>query len=107
MQSIKFNRVVDGIIRQITSVNPMGFHLAIVLSQNIRARRLHLFAPGDSPNTDGIHISQSNQVNIARSVIGTGDDCIAVIQGSTNVNIYKVTCGPGHGIRYFPTSHNL
>ncbi|KAF2313874.1 hypothetical protein GH714_018490 [Hevea brasiliensis] len=96
--SIKFYRVANGIIRRINSVNPMGFHIGIVLSQNIRARNLHLIAPEDSPNTDGIHISQSNQVKVARSVIATGDDCVGMIHGSTDISIKKVTCGPGHGI---------
>ncbi|XP_011010959.1 PREDICTED: exopolygalacturonase-like [Populus euphratica] len=95
--SIKFNHVVNGIIRQITSVNPMGFHISIVLSQNIRAKHLHITAPATSPNTDGIHISQSSVVKVSRSVISTGDDCVAIIQGSTDVSVKKVTCGPGHG----------
>ncbi|XP_050216086.1 exopolygalacturonase clone GBGE184-like [Mercurialis annua] len=96
--NIKFLHVSNGIIRQIKSVNPMGFHIGIVLSQNIIARNLHLNAPGDSPNTDGIHISQSNKVKIVRSVIATGDDCVGMIQGSTDITIKKVLCGPGHGI---------
>lgn len=100
LQSIKFNHITNGVIRQITSVNPMGFHLGIVLSENIRARNIHLIAPDDSPNTDGIHISQSNIVKIVRSVIATGDDCVGVIQGSTDITIRKVVCGPGHGFRF-------
>ncbi|EEF45581.1 Exopolygalacturonase clone GBGE184 precursor, putative [Ricinus communis] len=96
--NIKLLHVSNGIIRQINSVNPMGFHIGIVLSQNIRARRLHLNAPESSPNTDGFHISQSNQVKIAKSVIATGDDCVGMIHGSTDISIKKVTCGPGHGI---------
>ncbi|KAJ9181879.1 hypothetical protein P3X46_005925 [Hevea brasiliensis] len=96
--SIKFYHVTNGIIRQINSINPMGFHIAIVLSQNIKARNIHLTAPEESPNTDGVHISQSNQVVIARSVIATGDDCVGMIHGSTDITIKKITCGPGHGI---------
>ncbi|CAI0467230.1 unnamed protein product [Linum tenue] len=76
----------------------MGFHIGIVLSDNVRAKNLHLIAPADSPNTDGIHISQSNLVKVTRSTIETGDDCVAAIQGCTEVAIKKVTCGPGHGI---------
>nr|TKS06591.1 hypothetical protein D5086_0000122290 [Populus alba] len=64
---------------------------------NIRAKHLHITAPATSPNTDGIHISQSSIVKVSRSVISTGDDCVAIIQGSTDVSIKKVTCGPGHG----------
>ncbi|CAI0467235.1 unnamed protein product, partial [Linum tenue] len=35
---------------------------------------------------------------VTRSTIETGDDCVAAIQGCTEVAIKKVTCGPGHGI---------
>lgn len=33
---------------------------------------VHISAPADSPNTDGVHIEQSQQVEISRSAIGTG-----------------------------------
>ncbi|KAJ4844965.1 hypothetical protein Tsubulata_011696 [Turnera subulata] len=95
--SIKFIRVTQAIVRQITSLNPMGFHIGVVLCENIRIRNVKLYAPGDSPNTDGIHISQSTMVKVARSTISTGDDCVGIIQGSVDVSIKKVTCGPGHG----------
>lgn len=64
----------------------------------MRVLRIHITAPGDSPNTDGIHISNSNNVRVARTAIATGDDCIAIIAGATNVMVNKLTCGPGHGI---------
>nr|TKR75456.1 exopolygalacturonase-like [Populus alba] len=74
------------------------------ISQAINLRRRSSFssslaptAPARSPNTDAIHISQSSIVKVSRSVISTGDDCVAIIQGSTDVSIKKVTCGPGHG----------
>jgi hypothetical protein len=28
-----------------------------------------------------------------------GDDCIGILEGTSNLAIEKVTCGPGHGIR--------
>ncbi|KMS95591.1 hypothetical protein BVRB_006790 [Beta vulgaris subsp. vulgaris] len=96
--SIVLKNVNNASIRRITSLNPMGFHYFITTSTNIRMQRLHIKAPGDSPNTDGIHISSSNLVKIARSRIETGDDCIGILQGSTRLAINKITCGPGHGI---------
>ncbi|KAF3456273.1 hypothetical protein FNV43_RR00923 [Rhamnella rubrinervis] len=96
--SIKFDKVSNGVIKGITSTDSQGFHMSITQCQNIRVRHIHISAPDNSPNTDGIHISNSNNVRISKVVIGTGDDCIGMIKGSTNIAINKVTCGPGHGI---------
>lgn len=91
--------VQNAIVQNIRSVNPKGFHVFITKCSNIRMRKLKLIAPETSPNTDGIHISSSVNVIIARNSISTGDDCISMIQGSENIFINRLKCGPGHGIR--------
>ncbi|GLJ35550.1 hypothetical protein SUGI_0714850 [Cryptomeria japonica] len=55
-------------------------------------------APESSPNTDGIDTFQSTNIVIKDSTIGTGDDCVGIGDGSSNININDITCGPGHGI---------
>ncbi|XP_068336550.1 probable polygalacturonase At3g15720 [Pyrus communis] len=66
--------------------------------KHVTISNLHIIAPENSPNTDGIDISVSSYVNIHDSVIGTGDDCIAIINGSSYINITNIACGPGQGI---------
>ncbi|CAH9092003.1 unnamed protein product [Cuscuta europaea] len=78
--------------------NSQRMHLVFSNSQMVRASNLVIKAPGDSPNTDGIHVSRTTNVVISDSFIGTGDDCISIVNGSTNVKILRVVCGPGHGI---------
>ncbi|KAJ6734076.1 hypothetical protein OIU79_001358 [Salix purpurea] len=55
-------------------------------------------AAGNSPNTDGIHVQSSTGVTILNSRIGTGDDCVSIGPGTSNLWIENVACGPGHGI---------
>ncbi|XP_028803138.1 polygalacturonase-like [Neltuma alba] len=54
-------------------------------------------APGESVNTDGLHISKSTNVNVINSRIGTGDDCVSLGDGNTQITVQNVNCGPGHG----------
>ncbi|KAK8717030.1 hypothetical protein V6N13_044314 [Hibiscus sabdariffa] len=55
-------------------------------------------SPGDSPNTDGIHLQNSQDVVISATTLACGDDCVSIQTGCSNVNIHNVKCGPGHGI---------
>ncbi|KAL3812956.1 hypothetical protein ACJIZ3_014224 [Penstemon smallii] len=96
--TIYMTKVTNAKIKSIKLVNSMGFHMHITRSYLITIHSLSITAPAESPNTDGMHISQSNGVKVARSVIKTGDDCISIGQGSTNVTLNQITCGPGHGI---------
>lgn len=99
MQSLVFQNMINSLLQDINLVNSKGFHMKIGHCNFFTAHNLNIVAPGDSPNTDGIHISESDQVTISDSTIGTGDDCISIGEGSSNLNISRITCGPGHGIR--------
>ncbi|XP_051152758.1 exopolygalacturonase-like [Andrographis paniculata] len=96
--SIHMMKVNRTMIQQVNMVNSMGFHMHITRCEEVRIQKLAVTAPGDSPNTDGIHISKSRAVKVSMSVFRTGDDCISVGQGANNVTINQITCGPGHGI---------
>ncbi|MED6159147.1 hypothetical protein PIB30_039657 [Stylosanthes scabra] len=96
--TLRFDFISNGSIHGLKSINPKGGHLMIFGCENVLLRRLRLSAPGDSPNTDGIKIGESNNINITSVKIATGDDCIAMISGAKNISISDVHCGPGHGI---------
>lgn len=76
------------------------FHIVVNGCQDVKLQGIKVSALDTSPNTDGIHVSQSTGVTIQNSKIGTGDDCVSVGPGATNLWIENVACGPGHGIRY-------
>ncbi|XP_048226425.1 exopolygalacturonase clone GBGE184 isoform X2 [Ricinus communis] len=95
---LKFFNVKDSDVSGITSLNSKYFHYHVVSCSNVNFHDLKITAPGESPNTDGMHISKSSSIKVINSIIGTGDDCISIGQGTNDLTVNKVTCGPGHGI---------
>ncbi|KAL4195215.1 hypothetical protein AMTRI_Chr05g63500 [Amborella trichopoda] len=79
-------------------VNSQQVHMSIYSCQNVYISNVYLNSPGDSPNTDGIDLGQSQHIHIDHSAIEVGDDCIAMGNGIYDVNITRIVCGPGHGI---------
>lgn len=96
--ALTFNRCDDLVLNGLTHINSPRNHISINNCKDVIISNLHIRAPQTSPNTDGIDIAGSSYVRIRNCIIGTGDDCIAIGGGSSNVNINGVTCGPGHGI---------
>ncbi|KAJ8562656.1 hypothetical protein K7X08_031108 [Anisodus acutangulus] len=73
-------------------------HLAFERCSSVVVSSLVVSAPESSPNTDGIHITHTQNIQVSDSTIGTGDDCISIVSGSQKVIATGITCGPGHGI---------
>ncbi|CAL4998046.1 unnamed protein product [Urochloa decumbens] len=96
--SVLFVNNQNTVVKDLTSVNPKFFHIALLGTKNIRMSGLKISAPSTSPNTDGIHIERSAGVSITDTHIATGDDCISIGQGNDNVEVARVQCGPGHGM---------
>ncbi|XP_071727456.1 probable polygalacturonase At3g15720 [Rutidosis leptorrhynchoides] len=79
-------------------INSPQIHISIYGCQSVNLGNLRIFAPENSPNTDGIDVGSSSNVDIHDSQIGTGDDCVAITGGTNNISVTNVLCGPGHGI---------
>ncbi|KAJ9184022.1 hypothetical protein P3X46_007806 [Hevea brasiliensis] len=97
-RALQFHRCDNLQLSGLTHLNSPKGHMGLNYCNGVSISNLTIIAPEDSPNTDGIDISYSTQVNISNSNIGTGDDCIAINGGCSYININNVTCGPGHGI---------
>ncbi|KAF7039091.1 hypothetical protein CFC21_049157 [Triticum aestivum] len=93
--------VVDGL----RSMNSELFHVVVLQSNGVTLNRVTVDAPEDSPNTDGIHIHMSSHVSVYDANIRTGDDCVSVGPGNSNLWIERVACGPGHGISIGSLGH--
>ncbi|KAI3525127.1 hypothetical protein L2E82_02445 [Cichorium intybus] len=96
--ALMFKRCNGLRLNGLTHVNSPRVHITITACNNVIVSNLRIIAPETSPNTDGINVASSTNVNIRDSIIGTGDDCIAISGGSSNVEISGILCGPGHGI---------
>ncbi|GFQ08657.1 polygalacturonase at1g48100, partial [Phtheirospermum japonicum] len=82
----------------LTIQNSQQAHLKFDNCEEVEVYEITINSPGNSPNTDGIHVQNSQQVSIHDNKIGCGDDCISIQTGSSRINITDVTCGPSHGI---------
>ncbi|KAJ6903933.1 hypothetical protein NC651_021178 [Populus alba x Populus x berolinensis] len=89
-----FNVTVTGITIQ----NSPQCHLKFDNCVGVFVHDMRVSSPGDSPNTDGIHLQNSKDVLIHSTDLACGDDCVSIQTGCTNVYIHNVNCGPGHGI---------
>ncbi|XP_030958893.1 exopolygalacturonase-like [Quercus lobata] len=96
--NIRFDFVKNSIVHDIQSKDSKFFHINLLGCKNLQIQHVTITAPGDSPNTDGIHIGRSSNITITNANIGTGDDCISIGDGTQDVTTNQVTCGPGHGI---------
>ncbi|KAF9679272.1 hypothetical protein SADUNF_Sadunf07G0122700 [Salix dunnii] len=96
--SLEFSNSNNIAINGLASLNSQMFHIVINACQNVEVQGVKVSAAGDSPNTDGIHVQASTGVTILNSRIGTGDDCVSIGPGTSNLWIENVGCGPGHGI---------
>ncbi|GAB4837461.1 hypothetical protein Ancab_002321 [Ancistrocladus abbreviatus] len=96
--NFRFNKLKNSRISKITSKDSKLFHIGVMGCTNVTLEDMTITAPGESVNTDGVHISRSEGINITGTKIGTGDDCISIGGKNKEINVQNVECGPGHGI---------
>ncbi|KAI4356734.1 hypothetical protein L6164_000729 [Bauhinia variegata] len=97
-RSITFNWVNNLVVSDLTSINSQLSHLVINSCNNVLVRNVKAIAPDQSPNTDGIHVQNSNGITITGSTLQTGDDCISIADATFNLFMSTIKCGPGHGV---------
>ncbi|KAF5473292.1 hypothetical protein F2P56_009914 [Juglans regia] len=96
--AITFYQCTNLIVKNLKIQNAQQIHVSFEKCMNVRASYLILTSPEKSPNTDGIHVTRTQNIHISSCVIRTGDDCISIVSGSRKVRATNIACGPGHGI---------
>jgi polygalacturonase len=71
-QAIYFRRCTHLVVEDLEVRDSMQMHVAIAYSWDVLVSKLFIAAPGWSPNTDGIHVSNSKEVSISDCTISTG-----------------------------------
>ncbi|XVF43987.1 hypothetical protein PTKIN_Ptkin02bG0084100 [Pterospermum kingtungense] len=96
--ALRFYGSLNVTVTGITIQNSPQCHLKFDNCMVVVVHDITVSSPGDSPNTDGIHLQNSKDVLIHGSSLACGDDCVSIQTGCSNVYIHNVICGPGHGI---------
>ncbi|KAF0907091.1 hypothetical protein E2562_014692 [Oryza meyeriana var. granulata] len=85
-------------VENLKVVNSQQIKISVEDCTNVKMSRLSITAPETSPNTDGIHITRSRDVQMTDCTIKTGDDCMSIEDGTESLHVRNMVCGPGHGI---------
>ncbi|KAJ0530534.1 putative endo-polygalacturonase [Helianthus annuus] len=96
--AITFHRCNNLVVKNLMIVNGQQMQMAFTTCDTVAVSHVSVFSPASSPNTDGIHISESTNVEIKDTTVRTGDDCISIVSNSSKVQVRRIVCGPGHGI---------
>ncbi|KAI0516156.1 hypothetical protein KFK09_008828 [Dendrobium nobile] len=95
---LRFYQSCDVVVRDIQIINSPLCHLKFDNSRRVKVMNITISTPQASPNTDGIHLQNTTDVEIKNSNIGCGDDCISIQTGCSNIHLHHLECSPSHGI---------
>ncbi|OVA20758.1 Glycoside hydrolase [Macleaya cordata] len=98
INALRFYASYSVTVRDIRIINSPLCHLKFDNSGSVKVDNITISSPENSPNTDGIHLQNSKDVEILNSNIGCGDDCVSIQTGCSNIHVHHTNCGPGHGI---------
>ncbi|KAG9133746.1 hypothetical protein Leryth_018447 [Lithospermum erythrorhizon] len=96
--ALTFYNCKNLVLKNMQIQNAQQIHVTIEKCVNVQASNLKVTSPEESPNTDGLHVSNTQNIKISDTNIGTGDDCISIETGTQKFQATGITCGPGHGI---------
>jgi hypothetical protein len=98
-QALRFFMTNNVTVQGLKVQNSPEFHIRFDSCRGVVASGLSISSPALSPNTDGIHVENTEDVLITNTAVSNGDDCVSIGAGTRNMHVENVTCGPGgHGI---------
>ncbi|GLJ05360.1 hypothetical protein SUGI_0016820 [Cryptomeria japonica] len=96
--ALRFYGSYDVSVQGITIQNSPQCHLKFDSCTFVTVANVTISSPANSPNTDGIHLQNSEDVEIHHTSMACGDDCVSIQTGCSGIRVHNINCGPGHGI---------
>ncbi|KAL6839023.1 hypothetical protein ACP4OV_031077 [Aristida adscensionis] len=96
--ALTFSSCTNLKVQNLKLLNSQQIHMSVEDCSHVKISHLSITAPSTSPNTDGIHIARSRHLQVTHCTIRTGDDCVSIEDGTMNLHVKDIACGPGHGI---------
>ena len=84
LQALSIISCKQSTISDIHTIDSAKFHLVINMSSDILVQNMHVTAPENSPNTDGINVELSQNVLVNNSIIATGKKFLSLLFNQTN-----------------------
>ena len=82
-QALKFYECPGMVLAGTTHLNSQKQHIVITKCDGALITNINVFAPENSPNTDGIDIATSKNVRVRHSHISTGNVCLSLFPNSS------------------------
>ena len=105
---VEFHQSSNITVEGVTLRKSPMWNLALRYSKGVRIRNLTITNPEEAPNTDGIDLISSQDVDIRNVDISTGDDNITFksglagfnmpAQATTDIHVADARLGSGHGV---------
>ncbi|KAK4392455.1 Polygalacturonase [Sesamum angolense] len=72
--AVTFYKCTELVVKNLKIQNAQQIHVSFERCKSVEASKLVVKAPESSPNTDGIHITATQDIHVSSSTIATGDD---------------------------------
>lgn len=72
MQALTFYNSNNLRVNNLRVRDAQQIQISIEKCSNVQVSNVEVTAPADSPNTDGIHITNTQNIQVSNSIIGTG-----------------------------------
>ena len=72
MQALTFYNSKNLRVNNLRVKDAQQIQISIEKCSNVQVSNVEVTAPADSPNTDGIHITNTQNIQVSNSIIGTG-----------------------------------